>query len=289
MATIPAPLMLAIEPFGGSIRNHNINLPFIYADDAAVTRGDGIFETVLLRKGKPRNFDRHFSRFTRSAELLDLPHPIEKDWRRATEEAAELWGTEVEGTITWTLSRGRASTGIPSAWLTVNPVSEQVIMQREQGVAVLTTPRGFVITNPENAPWLAGGAKTLSYAATMAALRWARAYGYDDVLYTDGDIVLEGATSNLITVRGNKIRTPSSNPNVLPGTTQQALFEYATEKGWRCGEREITLDDLYKADSVWLISSVRRGARIRSLNGDELAAPDNEAEVRKLIEKATRR
>ena len=64
----------------------------------------------------------------------------------------------------------------------------------------------------------------------MWALRWARAHGFDDVIYTDGNTVLEGATSTVITVRGKKIRTPTAGGDILPGTTQAALFEYATKQ-----------------------------------------------------------
>ncbi len=38
-------------------------------------------------------------------------------------------------------------------------------------------------------------------------------------------------------VRGDKLRTPAGK-GILPGTTQAALFEYATEKGYRCKAKE---------------------------------------------------
>ncbi|NTS21932.1 aminotransferase class IV, partial [Bacteroides fragilis] len=45
-------------------------------------------------------------------------------------------------------------------------------------------------------------------------------------------IVLEGATSTVVAVRGNKLRTPSAK-GILSGTTQAALFEYAQQQGYR--------------------------------------------------------
>ena len=41
--------------------------------------------------------------------------------------------------------------------------------------------------------------------------------------------------------------------------------------------------DRLKAESVWLVSSTRMYARVRKLNGKKLPAPDNAAEVQKLI------
>ncbi|GAA1473028.1 aminodeoxychorismate lyase [Corynebacterium felinum] len=294
MAFTPAPIIYAIEPFGGSIRDHNPNLPLVYADDAAVTRGDGIFETLLVRGGELSNFDRHFERFYASAQLLDLPLPIKADWQRASNQAVQVWleqwanaGAEpIDGALKWTLTRGRESTQIPSAWLSVHTISPTQLHQREHGVAVMTSPKGYHIDQHAQTPWLTVGAKTLNYAATMAALRWAKTHGFDDVLYTDGDTVLEGATSTLISVKGTKIRTPLGNGQLLTGTTQQALFEHASSLGWRCKQKDLTLEDLFRADSVWLISSVRIAARITSIDGTKLPTPENESEIRELIEQS---
>ena len=71
----PAPVIYLVEPFGGSVRRQNANTPHIFWDDAAVTRGDGIFETILIRKGEPANLEQHVERFRRSAATLDLPDP----------------------------------------------------------------------------------------------------------------------------------------------------------------------------------------------------------------------
>lgn len=293
MALKPTPIVIGIEPFGGSIRNHNPSLPLLFADDAAVTRGDGVFETLLLRNGSVANFERHFQRFAASAEMLELPSPIEKDWQRATHEAVQMWHDQMktlpeipDAMVVWTLSRGRESTGIPSAWLTVKAVGEHIFAQREHGVAVMTSPRGYHVDTQADVPWLTMGAKTLSYAATMAALRWAKRHGFDDVLYVEGERVLEGATSTVISIKGNKIRTPISGKGILAGTTQAAIFEYATAQGWRCKQKDLTLDDLSKADSVWLVSSVRMAARITAIDGKKLPKPENEAEIHTLIARA---
>ena len=71
----PEPVIYLVEPYGGSIRRQNPNTPHVFWDDAAVTRGDGVFETILIRNGKPRNVERHLERFARSAEALELPVP----------------------------------------------------------------------------------------------------------------------------------------------------------------------------------------------------------------------
>ncbi|MDO5512367.1 aminodeoxychorismate lyase [Corynebacterium sp.] len=299
-----SPIIYVVEPYGGSIRRHNAALPHIYWDDAAVTRGDGVFETLLIRDGHPANLRRHLDRFRASARLMELPELNEKDWIEATREAVREWTqrSEQDAKCVWTFTRGRESTGHPSAWLTLTPVAESVLKQRKKGVKVMTSPRGFSIDTslpgveeaaeggtPTPAPWLTVGAKTLNYAANMAALRYARSRGLDDVIYVDPATgrVLEGATSTVITVRsGGKLRTPVPGGDILPGTTQAALFEHAENEGWRCKYKDMTLERLLDAESVWLVSSVRVAVRVTELDGVKLPAPDNEEEIRDLINAA---
>lgn len=306
LKSAPTPVILIVEPYGGSIRQQNPNLPMVFWDDAALTRGDGIFETLLIRDGHACNVRRHGERFKASAALLGLPEPILEDWEKATQMGIESWYSHPnagEASCTWTLSRGRSSTGLASGWLTITPVSSDKLAQREHGVSVMTSSRGYSIdtglpgigkaTRGElskvertPAPWLTVGAKTLAYAANMAALRYAKANGFDDVIFIDGDRVLEGATSTVVSFKGDKIRTPSPGGDILPGTTQAALFAHATEQGWRCKEKDLSVDDLFGADSVWLVSSVRGPVRVTRLDGHKLRRPDNEKEIKALITKA---
>ena len=288
----PAPVIYLVEPFGGSVRRQNPNMPHVFWDDAAVTRGDGVFESILIRGGEPVNLGKHLDRFARSAELMGLPEPGREHWTRATQEAVADYCRErgddaSEAKCTWTLTRGRETTGVPTAWLTVRPLAEELLRQRERGVNVVTTPRGYAVDL--DVPWMREGAKTLNYALTMAALRWAGEQGADDIIYIDPETgrVLEGATSSVLMVKkGGRLRTPAPGAGVMAGTTQAAIFEHAEALGWKCKAKDIYLSELLKAESVWLVSSTRIAARVRRLDGTKLPAPDNESEIKQLIEGA---
>lgn len=280
-----SPLIYILEPFGGSTREHSPALPMLFWDDAAVTRGDGVFESIKIMDGKPVNLERHLDRFIRSATLLGLETPIREHWATATTEAAAEWAEkhgDGEAACTWTMSRGRASRpGIPSTWLVVKPISQDILRQRAEGVKVLTGPRGYQLTEP--APWSLSGAKTLAYAENMAALRYARSKGFDDVIFTDGEQVLEGATSTIVTLRGQKVRTPQPGGRVLPGTTQALLFAAAEKAGYNCKEKPMYLGDLLKADQVWLVSSTRGPVLVTQLDKQQLHPSGDLTAIRKLL------
>lgn len=296
----PDPVIIIVEPFGGSTRQHNPNLPFIFGDDAAVTRGDGVFETLLVADGHLANMQRHFHRFTGSAQRLGLPAPKFENWQKASAEAVAAWGAKFPGLdsadvppakCVWTYSRGRASTGLPTAWITVTAIDPEVVHQRESGISVMTGPRGIETQADTSVPWAMTSAKTLNYATNMAALRYAKAQGFDDFIFTDSSPenprVLEGATSTVVIAKKNgRLRTPATGADVLPGTTQAALFEAAEQAGWKVKEKPIYLSELYKAESVWLVSSVRMGARVTRLNDTVLPEPKNASEIQDLITQA---
>ncbi|MEJ5929051.1 aminodeoxychorismate lyase [Corynebacterium sp. H128] len=283
-----APLIYILEPFGGSTREHSLALPMIFWDDAAVTRGDGVFESIRIIDGKAKNLHKHAERFARSAAILGLPVPDSQHWIHATEEAAAQWAEKngpLEGACTWTMSRGRASRpDLPTTWLVVKPLSDEIYRQRKEGVKVLTGPRGYQLT--ESAPWSVAGAKTLGYVENMAALRYARQQGFDDVIFRDGDRVLEGATSTIISVRGTKLRTPTPGGEILAGTTQAGIFEYAVKKGWTAKTKDLEVSDLLKSESVWLVSSTRGAVLVTQLDEHKLKPAGDLEAARRMLQRA---
>ena len=51
---------------------HDPGAPLLYADDLAAVRGDGIFETLLIRDGRPCLLEAHLGRLTQSAAMICL-------------------------------------------------------------------------------------------------------------------------------------------------------------------------------------------------------------------------
>ncbi|GAB3945552.1 aminodeoxychorismate lyase [Corynebacterium tapiri] len=286
-----SPITYIIEPFGGSVRRHNPALPHLYFDDAAVTRGDGVFESLLITEGRPANLARHMRRFAHSVEQLDLPKLHCEQWEEATRLAAQEWAQthgDAQARCTWTLSRGRASTGLATAWLVLEGLSPSVETLRAEGVKAMLTSRGM--TPDEKPPkWMPQGAKTLSYTMTAAALRHARENGWDDVVFTNerGTRLIEGATSSLVVVRaGKKLRTPPASEGGLESTTVAAVREHAEDAGWRFKERVLPLDYVLESDSVWLLSSTRGAVRIRRLGEHKLKAGELDDKAQSLFEQA---
>jgi 4-amino-4-deoxychorismate lyase len=267
--------------------------PLLYADDLAAVRGDGIFESLLVRDGRPCLLESHLGRLTQSARMMDLPEPDLSRWRAAVGIATAAWTDRGggEGVLRLIYSRGRESGSAPTAFAMIGAVAGRVAAARADGVAAVTLARSLPAEAGSDMPWLLAGAKTLSYAVNMAALRHAERQGAGDVIFISSEgSVLEGPRSTVVIATAIDGRlgllTPPPWYPILRGTTQQALFDVARNKGYDCDYKALRSADLFAAQGVWLVSSITLAARVHTLDGKPLRHSPISAEMSELVDAA---
>jgi 4-amino-4-deoxychorismate lyase len=272
---------------------HDPRAPLLYADDRAVVRGDGIFESLLVRHGRACLLEAHLGRLTQSARMTDLPAPDLPRWREAVATAVAAWTANGgdEGVLRLIYSRGREGGSEPTAFVLVGPLPARVAAVRRDGLAALTLARGLPADGAADMPWLLAGAKTLSYAVNMAALRHAERHGAGDVVFVSSDgYILEGPRSTVVIATEFEGKpaffTPPPWYPILRGTTQQALFEVARDKGYDCDYRSLRPADLVAAQGVWLVSSITLAARVHTLDGKLLPPAPLAGEFTELVDAA---
>ncbi|WP_409181581.1 aminodeoxychorismate lyase [Amycolatopsis sp. VS8301801F10] len=250
--------------------------PQIKVADLGLLRGDGVFETVLVEDGEPRELDLHLDRLARSARMMELPEPDDAQWERAIRAVVDAWPDDSEIAMKLIYTRGLDSEpgSPPTAFALGLEISPKMLRERTEGIAAITLERGIEPGIAERAPWLLLGAKTLSYAVNMAALREANRRGASDVIFTATDgSVLEGPTVSVVLVRDRTLYTPPPIIGILPGTTQAAVYRGAERAGFTAKIETLTADDLFSGDGVFVASSVRKLTRVHTLDGKEL--PDS--------------
>ena len=259
---------------GPAFRVAAADAPQLRVTNLGATRGDGIFETAAIRDGHVQASHEHLERFARSAAMLDLPAPDPDVYRAAVELGVSLLPDASDASVKYVLTRGDehdAGSG-PVGWAFLD-VSEDFSAARDEGVGIVLLSRGYPLDVAETSPWLLQGAKTLSYAVNKAALREAARRGAEDVLFTTTDgYVLEGPTSSVVLRLGDELVTTPPDTGVLPGTTQQGIFEYARSIGLTTEFRDIRVAEVGAADALWLTSSVRLAVAVRAVDGHERPA-----------------
>lgn len=291
-------VLVFLDPAFPHGRVADASVPSILATDQGLSRGDGVFESMLAVNGEVRKVHAHLSRLASSASLMEIAIPSTEVWLEAiTTAVAEFElssppAVDSEGNtgivIKLIATRGPEGANQPTAWVQASAISPLLAKQREAGLDVIFLDRGYDSTVAKRAPWLLLGAKTLSYAVNMAALRYAHQQGADDVIFTSSDgKVLEGPTSSVLLAHISddsgapvkRLITPNLDSGILPGTTQGALFAAAKEAGWELGYGPLEPADLLDADAVWLTSSIRLLAPVNTLDGKEIGTPSVRAEL----------
>jgi 4-amino-4-deoxychorismate lyase len=256
--------------FGDTFTPIDVTAPALSVGEMSTQRGDGIFESIGVVDGHAQEVGPHLDRLAHSAALCDLPLPHREQWRQAVSVAAAHCPPEGEAVIKLILSRGVEHGPTPTAWVTAAEAPDNSAV-REHGIEVVTLDRGYGIDTPARAPWLLLGAKTLSYAVNMAAIREARRRGADDAIFVSSDgFVLEAPTASLILRVDDRFLTPAPNGGILHGTTQLSLFAHLEPQGVQTAYETIPVGALAEADAAWLVSSVRLAAPIRAIDGRAL-------------------
>lgn len=244
--------------------------PHLSAFDRGFQLGDGIFETLRARAGRPTELDEHLARLRRSAAGLDIALPDDVDVRIAAGIAELLAANGFDGpagdaSIRITVSRG-AYRG--RGLLPPDEVVQPTIVI--QAWPVLPTPAGHLeqglhlvasaVRRDPASPL--GALKTISRAEYVYARLEARRAGADDALFltVDGHLS-EATTSNIFLVRratdgGAELATPSLDCAILPGTTRSWLLAWGGRVGLKPTERLLAAADLAAADEAFLSSSV---------------------------------
>ncbi|MDO5662185.1 MAG: aminotransferase class IV [Brachybacterium sp.] len=243
--------------------------------DLGITRGDGVFETIGVFAGRPVNVRPHLERLQRSATMLDMGELdldlVGRAIETAIEEHADVEELMVRVIVTRGNEPGLPESGYPSGWVHAKTMPSYQADRRE-GIDVVTLDRGLPTTAPDTSPWLLAGAKSLSYAINMAALREAARRGASDVLFVASDgYVLEAPTATLLVRQGERLITTPPEAGVLPGTAQRLVFETLRVEGRECVEELLTPEQVATSDGAWLVASGRLATPIRRLDDRELA------------------
>lgn len=249
--------------------------PILTAFDYAATRGDGAFEAMQVLDGVANKPERHLERMARSLQMLAIIGPSYAAWKSLIADLIEQWPAGIEGVLKLVISRGQEGGPIdqpPTVYGTIAPIDDTLLNQRRHGINVISLTFGMPADLRAASPWLLGGTKYLSYAVNMAAKREAAHRGADDVIFTSlEDEVLEGPNATVVWKDGSSLLTTPASTGILRGTTQELIFSRLAGRGLEHHVAEISLSDLLTTEAVWMTSSTRGVAAIRTIDGQPIA------------------
>jgi 4-amino-4-deoxychorismate lyase len=241
----------------------------IPAWDRGLSYGDGLFETVLVREGRPCQWSRHRTRLILGCRRLGIPAPtteiLESEVRLLT---AGLERAVLKVLVTRGIG-GRGYRSLPAAEprriLHVYPAPEYPSAWPEHGVAVryCQTPASY---NPA----LAGLKHLNRLDSVLARAEWDDPEIADGLMSgMDGEVV-GGTMTNLFIWDGRTLLTPAVDRCGIAGTVRALTLELARARAIPCVVADIKPAVLAGAEGLFLTNSLVGVWPVRRLGEREL-------------------
>lgn len=233
--------------------------------DRGFLLGDGVFETVAVINHKPLWLDDHVQRMAHAATELGIAFNAEGTFTALTGVLKK--SNALCEVLRITLSRGSTSRGLagdgasPSLLITLDDFAAKNLFQSCR----LKVSR---VRRNEFAP--SSRLKTLSYIDGIAAAREVAADADDALMLNTSGHVASATVANIFMLHGDELITPSLDQGILPGITRRVLLNHAKELGLKPVKRAVRLEDLVRADAVFLCNSLRFIRPVTMLNGEPL-------------------
>lgn len=217
--------------------------------DRGFTLGDGVFETIAVRRNAVRHLAAHLARLRSGADLLGIPLPGD-DNHIANMIGATITGNRMtEGVVRVTLTRGPGARGLatpahskPTLVITVAPLPPPP--EAAKIIVAKTTRRN------EHSPL--SRIKHTNYLDNILARREAEAADADDaVLLNTAGKVAESTVANIFILVDSFLLTPPVADGALPGIMRAEAIKLA-----RAEERTIPVDLLMRSSEVFLTNSL---------------------------------
>jgi branched-chain amino acid aminotransferase len=245
--------------------------------DRGLTHGDGVFETILVRKGQPIWFAEHLLRLREAAielgvacDLVIIRDAVLAILQKSNSESEVLRITLTRGVV---IARSLSGEGIaPSLLVTLAPF---VAME----ISAFTLVTSSIRRN-ETSP--ASRMKTLSYIDNILAAREVAALADDALMLNTQAHVACTTIGNLFLLTGNQLITPQLDQGVLPGVTRAKILHLASELRLQAVEAVVQPEDLLSADAVFCCNSLRLVTAVTKVDNRDVGQRSL-VELKKLI------
>ncbi|HZY65810.1 MAG TPA: aminotransferase class IV [Rubrobacteraceae bacterium] len=228
--------------------------------DRGFTLGDGLFETMRVRKGTVLQLERHLSRLQAGAAVLGLSPLLENEDLTDAITRTLTANRLAEAAVRLTVSRGVTKRrGLlpepdqnPSLVIHAEPFVGYPAELYDRGV------RAVVSSTRRNERSPLARVKSLNYLDNVLARRAAEASGAGDALLlnTAGDLTCASA-ANLFLLLDGALVTPSVASGALPGTLRGLVVaELALRTGLEVVERAVRPEELAAADEAFLTNAL---------------------------------
>jgi 4-amino-4-deoxychorismate lyase len=225
------------------------------ARDRGLHYGDGVFETMRVRRRGVRLLEYHLERLFEGCARLSIEAPRAAVLRRELQAAARL---RPEGVLKLIVTRGPGERGYRPTGR--EPCTRILSLDALAGAAAAAIPVPWRLrlcaTRLGRNPRLAG-LKTLNrLESVLARSEWSDPRIQEGLMLDGDDNIVCGTMSNLFLLQGSSLVTPLLDRCGIAGVMRRWVLEQAAATGLRTSERRVRLRDLHAAGEIFMTNAV---------------------------------
>ena len=220
--------------------------------------GDGVYEALRVYDGVIFMLDEHLIRLYRSASMIGLSIPPDKDSLKNSIYETLIANTLKNAFVRLNISRGRGPVGLdpelcpkPTIVIIAEEMKDWPRSFYEKGISIIISETKRNLREAIN-PQI----KSLNFLNNILAKIEAKKRGaYEAVMLNVQGKLAEGSTTNIFFSKNGVLCTPSLECGILDGITRKMVISLALREGIKVIEGEFTQEDLYSAVEVFVTST----------------------------------
>jgi D-alanine transaminase len=228
--------------------------------------GDGIYEVVPVRGGRPIGFSLHYERMCSGLNAVEI------NLRWTLEQWREVCGNLVNKngggdlSVYIQVTRGADSKRHHAYPVGISPT----VFGFASEVTISPEVKPLKISSATDERWRHCNIKSTALLGNLIHFQKGQAEGKDEtLLYNAAGEITEGSAANAFVVRDGVAATPPLDNQVLPGITRLMLLDMLRKDGSvQVEERVVTMEEAREADEIWLTSSSKDVAPVVELDGE---------------------
>lgn len=227
----------------------------VHIEDRGYQFADGVYEVILIDRGRLVDEDRHLDRLDHSLEALQIPWPMARPALQIVLRELIARNGVAAGTIYLQVTRGVAprdhkfpAATEPSFVATTRRIKPIPAAVLAAGVSVITRP---------DIRWRRCDIKSVSLLPNVLGKQAAAEAGAFETWMVDDDgLVTEGTSTNAwIVTRDGRVMTRDLSATILAGVTRRALLDLVRAKGVALEEHAFSVAEARAAAEAFLTST----------------------------------
>ncbi|MFQ5469381.1 MAG: aminodeoxychorismate lyase [Gammaproteobacteria bacterium] len=226
--------------------------------DRGLHYGDGLFETIAMKNGRPCFWERHMDRLRWGCERLKFPAPDES---LLFDESIKVAGGQLQAVLKIIITRGQGERGFRFPKQQDSTKVTRVVMRlpatsypeeyHNDGITVRLCE-----TRLSSNVILAGVKHLNRLEQVMARSEWDAPDIVEGLMLNEAGHLIEGTMSNIFIAKDGCLNTPDLSSSGVSGVMRGVIIDMADRLDIPLKISTLDLEDIRDADEVFITNSL---------------------------------